>query len=349
MRFVKYALILGLIVTIFFVAGQYASEPYIKLSGETMGTYYNIKIRSSRDKVVIDSAVKQELTAINNQMSVFKSDSEISKINQAPINEWIELSPEMSEVLQTSDKIYRRSHGSFDPSVGALVELWGFGGSHNQTVPDEQAIKEALEVTGFDKIRFSKDYKRIKKLKPGVYLNLSAIAKGYGVDRIAELLLSQGLQDFVVEIGGEVRAHGNRSEDSNGWRIGILKPDTRQDGNKFPLVAKLNNAAVATSGDYENYFLVGNKKYSHTISPSTGYPISNNINSVTVFAKKCINADAYATAIMSMGEEKGLKFANDYKLPVIMYIRTDDGDLRSIITEEAKKYIEEQANEPHKS
>lgn len=341
MKFIKYTFILALIACVFYVAGQYASEPYIKLRGETMGTYYNIKILTSKDKTIIDQAIKKELAAINSQMSVFEDDSEISRLNQAKAGEWITLSPELSYVLKSADKVYKRSQGHFDPSVGPLVDLWGFGVNKVRQKPDDKLIAETLKTTGFDKLEFSQDYLKVKKLNDTVYINLSAIAKGYGVDRISEWLLQKGLTDFVVEIGGEVRAHGRRSADANGWFIGMVEPvGDNQDMQKAAYIITLQDSSVATSGDYRNYFYIDNQRYSHTISPKTGRPVTNNIGSVTVFAKKCMNADAYATAIMSLGEDEGLKFAKQYNLPIIMFVRTDDGGLKTIITPEAEPYLE---------
>ena len=172
-----------------------------------------------------------------------------------------------------------------------------------------------------------------------VTLNLSAIAKGYGVDRLAQLLKSNGYNDFIIEIGGEVIASGNKSNKINGWNVGVVKPNETITENAF--VITLKDYAVATSGDYRNFFYVGDKKYSHTINPKTGYPINNNLLSVTVFHESCMIADGIATAIMSLGKEKGLDFAKNNDIAVIMFVKTEDGKIENIVSPRAKRLIEQ--------
>lgn len=341
MRFLKYFSIFVLIIFCFYYAAQHSSEPYIKLNGQTMGTYYNIKIHTSRDKTIIDSAIRQELQKINHQMSVFDNDSEISRINQSPAGVWIDLSPAMSSILKNVDKIYKQSHGYFDPTVGQLVDLWGFGVNQVKKIPDDNLIKQTLKTTGFDKLIFNNNYSKVKKLKTDTYLNLSAIAKGYGVDVLSKMLSQMGFHDFVVEIGGEVRAEGRRDNEVDGWNIGVVNPDSNGNGNNAYVVT-LKDSSVATSGDYRNYFYVGDKRFSHTISPETGRPVEHNLASVTVFANNCMDADAYATAIMSMGEKKGLTFANNYNLAVIMFVHTNNDGFETIISKAGNKFIKAQ-------
>lgn len=314
-------------------------SPYIVMSGKTMGTYYNIKIRTDKENNILHGKVKQKLEDINSEMSVFDPQSEISKINDAPADVWIDLSPEMSDVMRDAYKIYKLSNGAFDPTVGRLVDLWGFGVSIPKTVPTKEEIATILKSTGFDKIKFADNYSRLKKTDKDTYINLSAIAKGYGTDQIAALLEAEGYKNFVVEIGGEVVARGTRDDYAKGWKIGVVKPSKSQEENSY--VVTLKNSAVATSGDYQNYFYVDNKKYSHTISPKTGYPVEHNLASATVFYENCMDADAIATAIMSMGENKALKFANDNNLAVIMFIRDGEENIQTILSTKAKKIVGE--------
>lgn len=193
-----------------------------------------------------------------------------------------------------------------------------------------------LKYTGFDKLKFADGYSRVKKSNDNIYINLSAIAKGYGVDRIAKLLEDEGYTDFVVEIGGEVVARGSRSEEEKGWKIGVVKP---AETPETAFVADLRNAAVATSGDYRNYYYKDGKKYSHTISPKSGYPVEHNLASVTVFDDNCMDADALATAAMSMGETKALKFAADNNLALVMFVREEDGSLKTLVSDKARKIL----------
>lgn len=335
MRFLRY-------FSIFFVLGYMAwyfsadKTPYQNISGQTMGTYYNIKIRTLKEDNMLSQKIKQHMDELNRKMSVFDPKSEISRLNNAKAEEWIELSPEMSQVMKNAAKIWKMSNGAFDPTIGKLVDLWGFGSAVPQKTPSETEIKEVMKHTGFNKLKFADNYTRVKKNNDAIYINLSAIAKGYGVDSITNLLEKEGYTDFIVEIGGEVVARGKRSEDDNGWKIGVVKPDENQ-GNAF--VVTLKNLAVATSGDYRNYYYKDGKKYSHTISPKNGYPVEHNLASVTVFNNSCMEADALATAAMAMGEEKALQFANDNNLALVMFVRQNDESLKTLISTNAKKII----------
>lgn len=307
---------------------------YQSFGGQTMGTWYSVKIRTSKEDKNLPQKISEYLEAFNRKMSVFDPESEISRINRAKAGEWIRLSPEMSAVMKDASRIWKLSGGAFDPTVGKLVGLWGFGAETPQKMPSAAEISEALKETGFDKLEFDDDCTRIKKKKDNIYINLSAIAKGYGVDRLSELLKEEGYTDFVIEIGGEVIARGNRSPKENGWKIGVAKPaQTRE--NAF--VVSLRDKAVATSGDYRNYYYKDGQKYSHTISPRSGYPVKHNLASVTVFGDSSMEADALATAAMVMGEKKALKFANDNNLAFILFVRRGDDSFETLLSEQAKK------------
>ena len=329
--------------SIFFVLGYAAwyfyagDKPYQSISGQTMGTYYNVKIRTRKEDNMLPQKIRQRLDELNREMSVFDSESEISRLNNAKAGEWIDLSPEMSKVMKDSAKIWRLSGGAFDPTVGRLVDLWGFGASVPKKAPSEAEIKEVLKYTGFDKLKFADGYSRVKKSNDNIYINLSAIAKGYGVDRIAKLLEDEGYTDFVVEIGGEVVARGSRSEEEKGWKIGVVKP---AETPETAFVADLRNAAVATSGDYRNYYYKDGKKYAHTIDPRTGYPVQHSILSATVIARDCMSADAYATAFMVMGLEEAERFADSHPDLDACFIYADEkGELRMFYTKGMDKYM----------
>lgn len=301
-----------------------------------MGTYYNVKIRTDNEDNLLNNDILKVLDSVVNKMSMFDSNSEISKINNNTTGDWIEVSPELAEVLKKSDDVYKKSNGGFDPTVGKLVNLWGFGTSKTAKIPDQAEIKEVLKYTGFNKLKFSNDYTKIKKTDPQIYIDLSAIAKGYGVDKVAELLISKGYEDFVVEIGGEVRAQGMKSSDKS-WIIGVMRPLKGKFENEY--VLKLNNYSVATSGDYRNYYDVDGNTFSHTINSRTGYPIKNNVASVTVFRKSCMEADALATAIISMDPEKAIAFANERGIITILFVRKSDDNFKIMMSEKAKTYI----------
>lgn len=337
MRFLRWFSIFFIIGFIgwYFFSG---ANPYQTMSGQTMGTYYNIKVRASRENNMLHKKIKQKLEDINKSMSVFDPDSEISKINDAPAGQWIELSAGMAGLMKDAAKIWRISGGSFDPTVGKLVDLWGFGTHIPKSTPSAEEIKNVLKYTGFDKLKFADNYTRLQKKYTETYINLSAIAKGYGTDQVAKLLEEEGYKDYIVEIGGEVVARGNRSDEEKGWKVGVVEPN-ETGGTAY--VVSLKNSAVATSGDYRNYYYKDGKKYSHTISPKTGYPVEYNLTSATVFNDSCMEADAVATAVMSMGESKALKFANDNNLSVIMFVKDRNDNMKTLVSNRAKKIIGE--------
>ncbi len=306
------------------------------ISGQVFGTFYNIKIRAGNENRLLQREVKEELAKVNAEMSVFEMSSEISEINRQPAEKWIDLSPEMSKLLKNAYQIYKMSDGAFDPTTARLIDLWGFGTKGSiQKLPDEEDIREILKTTGFNKIQFSHDFKRLRKSHAETTLNLSAIAKGYGVDRLAALLKQSGYSDFVVEVGGEVVASGAKSDTLDGWNIGIATPTN--EGNENSFVVTLKDYAVATSGDYRNFFYIDDKQYSHTINPRTGYPIEHNLVSVTVFHKECMMADGLATAIMAMGDEKAKNFISKNGLATVMFVKDENKNIKPIISEAAQK------------
>lgn len=324
-----------LFVIIAFYYANYKPSSRIVYSGETMGTYYSVKINSTHENNMLHSKIKAELKLINAQMSVFDTNSEVSHINKEEAGVWIDLSDDMAFLLKSAYEIYKKSDGYFDPTVGKLVDLWGFGVSQQNKTPTDEEIKDVLVYTGFDKLEFSKDFKRVKKKHSNVYLNLSALAKGYGVDRVAELLEKEGYNNYVVEIGGEVRAKGKRDDETNGWNIGVVNPKTGE--NVY--VITLKDFTVATSGDYRNFYYSGDKRFSHTISPKTGYPVENSLTSVSIFDKSCMVADAMATAFMAWGDKKALKYANDNDVAIVMFVKGPDDDLKVITSKKADKLI----------
>ncbi len=335
MRILKYLILfLVCVATIWYCSRQ--KSGYQVINGRTFGTFYTIKVRAEHENRLLQRDVKEELEKINAEMSVFEMSSEISEINREPAGKWIDLSPAMSKLLKKANKIYTMSDGAFDPTTAKLVDIWGFGTEGSiQKLPNEDDIKEILKTTGFNKLQFSPDFKQMRKLYNGTTLNLSAIAKGYGVDRLASLLKKEGYNDFVIEVGGEVVAHGSRADDADGWNIGIAKP--ADDGNENSFVVKLKDYAVATSGDYRNFFSINGKQYSHTIDPKTGYPVENNLAAVTVFYKNCMMADGLATAIMSMGEKKAANFIRNNNLAAIMFVRDEKQHITPVISDAAKK------------
>lgn len=317
----------------------YRETPFYIMTGNTMNTYYRITIRNSRNDTLLHNAIKNELQQINAEMSVFEKMSDISQFNQNSNTGWIEIPENLSHVLKAAYRVYTQTNGYFDPSVGAIIDLWGFGTNKTIKEPSKEEIKAALKNVGLNRIVFSADFRKAKKGNADIYINLSAIAKGYAVDRIAKLLQDNKYEDFLVDIGGEVRALGNRSENAQGWNVGIARP-SMESVSDYEYIVRLQNLSVATSGDYRNYYYIDGKRYSHTMDPKTGYPVEHELASVTVFADECMYADALATGIMSMGEKRGLEFANSHKLPIVMFVRTNETEFQTMVSNEGKILLE---------
>jgi thiamine biosynthesis lipoprotein len=287
--------------------------PQAELMGETMGTSYTLKVvprpGERFDRAAAQAGIDKLLEKINAQMSVYDPRSEISRFNRQTSATPAGISPEFLYVVDRALYWCQKTSGAFDITVPPLLDLWGFGPGHPfplrpDSLPSEGSIAEAMADVGCENLRIS-DGKLVKS-RPGLRIDLGAIAKGYGVDAVFEYLASEGLRDFMVEIGGEVRARG-RNRAGTPWRLGIAKPLLgRVPSPATEWVIALDNQAVATSGDYEDFFQLGGRVYSHEMDARTGRPASNGIASATVTAPLCIDADALATTLMVMEPDKGL-------------------------------------------
>ncbi len=290
------------------------------LNGSTMGTSYSIRIVEPYIKNAVKGIsieIDSVLNDVNNKMSTYLKSSELSQFNKFKSTKWIKISKDLAHVIYTSKEVSKESNGSFDITVGPLVNLWGFGPTKSEDkIPDEKKIKSLLRNIGIKKIELNLDELKIRKKNPDIYCDLSAIAKGFGVDKVGLFLESKGIKNYMVEIGGEVRTKGFNKENEK-WKIGISTPN----GNGLEKVVDIANLSIATSGDYYNYYEVDGVRYSHTIDPRTGKPITHKLASVSVIHEDCERADAYATAIDVMGPEEGYKLALKMKLPVFMIVR----------------------------
>jgi thiamine biosynthesis lipoprotein len=284
----------------------------VRLSGETMGTTYHIRVVAGASYAVetLRERVAWRLEQINRSMSTFRADSEISRFNAlAQGAKPLKVSEDFWQVLEAAHRVYRLTGGAWDGTVYPLIELWGFTKALPPTrVPPRDRIRAALSRVGFDHIRLLPG-RRLAKQDPRVELDLASIAKGYGVDRIASLMRAEGLSDFLVEIGGEVLASGRR-RDGRPWQVGISRPEAGDDPNDLYRVLSLTDRALATSGDYRNFFEIDGRHYSHVMDPRTGYPVDNHVVSVSVVAPTCTLADGLATGIMVMGPQKGIALVN---------------------------------------
>ncbi len=307
-------LILLITGTILIIRQQH-NMPYQKCAGTIFGTTYHITYQYDDD---LQKELEAKMKEVDNALSMFNKESIISRVND---NQQVELNRMFLEVFQQAQKISEDTNGAFDITVGPLVNAWGFG-FKNEQMPDKHAVDSLMAIVGYQKVRC--DGKRIIKNDPRITLDCSAIAKGYGVDVVARLLEEKGISNYMVEIGGEVVTHGI-SEKRVPWKIGVTKPtdDPLQEGNELQTVLNLTDKAMATSGNYRNFYYKGKRKYAHTIDPKTGYPVQHSILSATVLTNHCMRADAYATAFMVMGFE-GAKKVLERNPDLMAYIIYDD-------------------------
>jgi len=307
-----------------------------------MGTTYSVKFRKPAAEIDINKLkqnIDGRLDAINAIMSTYLPDSELSKINRAGAGQWVPISEELYLVVAQALAVSAASRGAFDITVGPLVNLWGFGPTGRpQQVPDEETIKSVREHTGYHKVHLQEAPRAIRKDEDAIYLDLSGIAKGYAVDAVATLLEKSALSDYLVEIGGEIRARGmNGGEEF--WRIGIEKPVTEE--RAVERIIHLVNIGMATSGNYRNFYEREGKRYAHIIDPATGRPVLQHLASVTVLDRQCMVADAWATALFVLGPEKGTELARQLRMPVLFIVGNDTG-FTEIATDEFRPYLAEQ-------
>ena len=301
-------------------------DKHTVLQGKTMGTTFRVKlagvIPETHSQALLD-AVQAELDAVDAAMSTYKATSELSQFNGLQVGAAQILSQPTADVLTLALRVGAKSDGAFDVTVGPLVEAWGFGPKGVQRVPDDATLTALRGAVGAARVlRFDPKTRALSKTTAGVHLDFSAIAKGYGVDRVAARLTKEGVPGFMVEVGGEVRTHGRRA-DKKPWRIGIERPNPA--GGGVAQVVVVQEQALATSGDYRNYREANGVRISHTIDPRTGRPIGHGLASVSVLAASCAEADAWATALNVLGPEAGLALADREGLAAYLLIRSKDG------------------------
>ena len=291
----------------------------LTISGTKMGTSYQITVIADQlPPDDLEQQIEQLLAKVDNSMSTYKKDSEISQFNRLPVGQTMAISQEFAEVVKISRQIWQLSNGAFDPTIGPLVDLWGFGpDERHESIPSSKTIELTKAQIGFDSVVL--DEYKLSKTK-AVSIDLSAVAKGYAVDRVADLLEMLALPDYLVEIGGEIRVSGFNA-DGVAWRIAMEQPQLFAEVDR---VINITDIAVATSGDYRNYFEKDGVRYSHTIDPVTGRPIVHNLASVTVLTQSCAEADAWATAFSVLGVEQSLKLAEQLDIAAYMLVRQNE-------------------------
>ncbi len=303
-----------------------SEEKVWEISGPVFGTEYHINVVLPDDQARLEAlaaGIEGELEKVDASMSTWRADSELSQLNQAEDqSDWMPLSDPLYEVLQRAEAISELTGGAFDVTIGPVVNLWGFGPqARPEQVPSDQELAEVLAVTGYDKLELREQPPAMRAEQPQ-YIDLSAIAKGYGVDAVARYLDSEGIKAYLVEIGGEVRVNG-RKPGGDAWRLAIEEPTS--DARLVNRIVALESSAMATSGDYRNYYESEGRRFSHTIDPVTGRPIEHNLASVTVIAEDCMSADALATGFNVMGYEQALALATRENIPAYFIVRTENG------------------------
>lgn len=302
------------------------------IQGSAMGTTYTIRVSHPPTELTqeeLATLLAAEIERVEALMSTYRPESELSRFNSSDSTDWVHVSSDTAIVVAAAQDISRKSNGAFDITVGPLVDIWGFGPRLDVNGrPTDEAIAEALGHVGYEKLEVRQDPPALRKSDPALHVDLSAIAKGYGVDQAAQVLVDHGIDDYMVEIGGDLRAAGY-NQDGNPWRIAVERPIP---GDRALLeVVAVEDMSIATSGDYRNFFMQDGVLYSHTLDSRTGHPVTHKIASVSVRARSAMLADGWATAMLAMGES-GLVIAEEQEIAALMVER--DGDK---LTEKSSK------------
>ena len=317
------------------IGGCTPVQQYRYTEGKIYGTFYHISYASDED---LKEEILRQMESVNASLSMFNPESVIARLNR---NETDSTDALFQKMYAMALQVNRKTEGAFDITVGPLVNAWGFGFKKG-AFPDSLMINSLLQITGYEKVKM--DNGKVIKQDPRTMLSCSAVAKGYSVDVIAQLLDRKGIKNYMVDIGGEVVVKG-KNPSKGLWRIGINKPidDSLAVNQDLQTILEITDLGLATSGNYRNYYYKDGKKYAHTIDPRTGYPVQHNILSSTVIAKDCMTADALATlapAFMVMGREEAETFCKaNPKIDAYFIYSGDNGEFKTYYTEGMKKYI----------
>jgi thiamine biosynthesis lipoprotein len=298
----------------------------LEFRGPTMGTTYSVKVVTGPaglpDAAHLDRQIRADLERITELMSTWDPESELSRFNRFMGPDPFPLSPETFEVFQWSKDIGARTGGALDVTVGPLVDAWGFGPSGRRArFPTEAEIERLRQAVGVHLLELDEAALTVRKKRPDVRCDLSALAPGYAVDRLSTRLVDRGLRDFLVDVSGELRAQGRNEKDER-WQVAIERPD--EAGQIGERIVRLSDLAIATSGDYRNFFEIDGVRATHILDPRTGRPISNHLASVTVMDRLAVRADAFATALMVLGPDQGLALAERLNLAALFLVREDN-------------------------
>ncbi len=315
------------------VARSADAEP-LTFGGPTMGTTYHVRFVASKSDPVdpqqLQRDVESLLADIDRQMSTYRDDSELSRFNRAAAGEWFAVSRATAEVAAAAQELSRKTDGALDVTVGPLVRLWHFGPGKVSTSlrrfqpPAEAAIQSARNLVGYEKLEVRVDPPALRKLTQGLEVDLSSIAPGYAVDQIAGLLTGQGIKNFIVEIGGEIRAAGGR-DNGKPWKVAIERPSLER--RELYAALALEDAAISTAGDYRKFYEHDGKHYSHIIDPAIGRPVEHALASVTVAAESCLDADGWDTALLVVGPERGFDYAERNDIAALFIVRGESNEV----------------------
>lgn len=331
--------LVGLAIFLLGCSENKTSVQEVQFSGYTMGTTYHMTLvglaLTDDEKADIQTGIDKRLELVNDQMSTYRPNSELSRFNQSAAVTEFKVSADTAKVVNEAIRINKLTQGALDVTVGPLVNLWGFGPQNKpETIPTAQQLADIQPRVGIEHLSATTD--SLSKDIDNLYVDLSSIAKGYGVDVIAAYFESLGCSKYLVEVGGELRVKGHNAQNID-WRVAVEKPTAA--GHSVQKVISVGENAIATSGDYRNYYELNGERFAHTIDPKTGAPIKHKLVSVTVVHPSSMTADGLATALMVMGEERGLAFAKSHNLPVYMISKSDSG-YTEVYTEQFKPYFQ---------
>ena len=321
----------GCVLVALAAIGRATELPQVMWQGMTMGSVYTVQIAGTNQTPaqvdILKRDVDRRLKEVNRQMSHYQADSELSRFNRAPANIPFKVSPEFAGVVRFSIELCRRSHGAFDPTFAPVINLWGFGEQTvPQAIPPETELQKAMKKTGVQHLSVTAHDELIKDI-PELTINLSAVAKGFGVDEMVRLLRARGFANVYASIAGELMVLGLNSRGTH-WQVGISAPiEHWRENDPMAAVVSLSNRALSTSGDYQKFFAdAQGRRLCHIIDPKTGWPVQNNVGGVSVTATNSMTADALATALFVMGPEAGLQLIESWPEAAALFIVRESED-----------------------
>ncbi|ATA21353.1 thiamine biosynthesis lipoprotein [Gibbsiella quercinecans] len=333
-------LLLGATLALLSACDSAQTRPQVTIEGKTMGTFYSVKI--SGELAESQQQLRQEIDALleqaNDDISTYRPGSVLSRFNHSPSTAPQPIPRGMADIILMAQRIGRDTHGAMDITVGPLVNLWGFGpDKHPWKTPDQQQIEAAKSLVGLQHLQLigNSQGEWLQKDLPALYVDLSTLGEGYGVDQLVQLMARKGITNYLVSVGGAVSSRGVNGQ-GKPWRVAIQKPTDQE--NAVQALVDLQGYGISTSGSYRNYFEENGKRYSHVIDPTTGRPIDHKLVSATVIAPTALEADGWDTGLMVLGPEKALQLAQQKGLAVYLITKTDSG-FNAVMTPQFKAFL----------